>query len=129
MKGFRPLSLCNVVFKLVSRVIVSRPKETWRSIISPLQASFVSGRHSIDNFIVCQEFVHTTRTTKARKGSAIIKLDLDKAYDRLEWAFIEDSMRDAALPEGHIAVVMKMVTTGSCRLIWNGEVTDAIKPT
>lgn len=58
----------------------------------------------------------------------IIKLDLNKAYDHLEWSFIEDSLRGAALPHSLIFVVMRMVSTGSCRLIWNGENTDSIKP-
>lgn len=56
--------------------------------------------------------MHTMRCTKAKKGSVTIKLDLDKAYDRLEWSFIEDSLRDAALPDNLIFVVMRMVTLG-----------------
>lgn len=69
------------------------------------------------------------RYTKARRGSAIIKLDLDKAYNRLEWSFIDESLRDAALPEELISLIMRMVSTGACRLIWNAEKTDMIKPT
>lgn len=84
MRGFRPLSICNVRYKLISKVIIGRLKEIWSSLISLFQASFDPRRQSLDNFVICQEFVHTMRHTKARMGSVIIKLDLDKAYDRLE---------------------------------------------
>lgn len=127
MKGFRPLSLRNIVYKLISKLIVNRLKEAWRVLISPFQVSFVPGRQSIDNVVLCQEFVHSMSHTKARRGTIIIKLDLDKVYDWLEWSFIEGTLRDAALPEELVSMVMRMVSTGSCRLVWNGEKTDAIK--
>lgn len=129
MKGFRPLSLCNIVYKLVSKVIVSRLKGAWRSLVFTYQASFNSGRQALDNVVLCQEFVHSMRHSKARKESVIIKLDLEKAYDRREWDFIESSLRDAAIPPELALVIMKMVKTGSCKLIWNGEKTETIQPT
>lgn len=128
MREFRLLSLCNKVYKLVSKIIVSRLREVWKFLITPFQASFVSGRQSVDNVVMCQEFVHSMRLSKARKGSVIIKLDLDKAYDRLEWDFIEDTMLDAGLPQSLVLVIMRMVRTGSCRLVWNGELADVIRP-
>lgn len=76
IRGFRPLSLCNVSYKLVSKVIVNRLKLLKKELISPCQASFVPGRQGLDNAVICQEFVHTLRYTKARRGTAIIKLDL-----------------------------------------------------
>lgn len=67
------------------------------------------------------------RHMKARRGSVIIKLDRDKVHDRLEWSFIEGTLRDIVLPEELVFVVMGMVSTGSCILVRNGEKTDAIK--
>lgn len=84
LKGFRPLSLNNSVYKLISKVIVNRLKEVWKTLISPNQAGFVLGRCSTNNVVLCQEFVHHMRTTKARRGSVMLKLDLEKAYDRIE---------------------------------------------
>lgn len=52
IRGFRPLSLCNTALKLVSKIIVSRLKEVWKSITSPFQASFVPDRQSVDNVVL-----------------------------------------------------------------------------
>lgn len=69
IRGFRPLSLCNVPTKLVSKVIVDRLKETLKELISPCQTSFVPGRMGLNNAISCQEVVHSMRHTKARERS------------------------------------------------------------
>lgn len=55
--------------------------------------------------------------------------DLAKAYDRLEWPFIEETLIDAGLPTSLVAIIMKCITANYCRLLWNGEVTDPIQPT
>lgn len=59
----------------------------------------------------------------------MIKMDLEKTYDRLEWKFIEETLIDASIPDNLIGVTMEMLRRSSCRLMWNGEATEAIKPT
>lgn len=68
------------------------------------------------------------RFTKARRGAAIIKVVLDKAYDRMEWGFVDQTLEDAGLPVKLRDVIMQSISHGSCRLIWNGETTEIIKP-
>lgn len=58
----------------------------------------------------------------------IIKLDLEKAYDRIEWSFVRDTLQDVGLPGNLIGAIMKCVTSGTCRLLWNGEETKTFKP-
>lgn len=81
IRGFRPISLCNVCVKVVSKMLVNRLKEIICDIVSLNQPSFIPGRQSVDNVIICQEVVHSMRYTTARKGGMILKLDLEKAYD------------------------------------------------
>lgn len=70
-----------------------------------------------------------SRYTNARRGAAIIKVDLKKACDRLEWSFIESTLEVEGVPRRKLAeVIMRLVSTGSRRLLWNGEITDEIKP-
>lgn len=68
LKQFRPISLCNVSVKLVTKVIANRLKLYLKDLIAPNQSSFVPGRQSLDNAIVCQEILHLLRYTQSRKG-------------------------------------------------------------
>lgn len=58
----------------------------------------------------------------------VLKLDLSKAYDHLEWSFIQDTLEDAGLPPNIVAVIIKRVTSGDCRILWNGKTTGPIQP-
>lgn len=84
IKGFRPISLGDIITKLVTKMIVNKLKEFLKEIISPQQSSFVPGRQCIDNIVTCQEPIHSLRHIKARKEGFVFKLDLEKAYDRME---------------------------------------------
>jgi hypothetical protein len=85
---FRPISLCNVNFKILTKVIVSRLKPMIPNMASKHQSSFISGRHITDTIVVAQEIIHSMRSMKGKKGFMAIKVDLEKAYDCLRWDFI-----------------------------------------
>lgn len=68
IRGFRPLSPCNVSVKVISKMIVNRLEEMLSEIIYPNQASLIPERQSIDNIVTCQEIVHSLRYTKAKWG-------------------------------------------------------------
>lgn len=58
----------------------------------------------------------------------VLKLDLTKAYDRLEWLFIQKTLLDAGLPPNLVIVIMNCITSGNCKVLWNGEAIDPIHP-
>lgn len=126
---FRPLSLCNVTYKVITKLITNRLKEVLGELIAPTQSSFIPGRQMTDNVIICQELIHSMRRKHGHKGAMVVKLDLAKAYDKLEWPFIQDTLVDAGLPSSLVSVIMSCVTNGYCRLLWNGKVTDPIRST
>lgn len=128
IRGFRPISLCTVACKLISKILVNRLKGLMQELVSPCQASFVPGRQGLDNAVICQEYIHSLWFTKAKKGDVIIKIDLEKAYDIMEWAFVEETLVDAGVPSKIVYAIMQLLAKGSCRLIWNGEATDSFKP-
>lgn len=84
MRGFKPLSLCNVETKLVSKIIVNRLKETLKSLFSPCQTSFAPGQQGFDNALLCQEFLHSLIFTKAKRGAVVIRVNLEKPYEHME---------------------------------------------
>lgn len=63
-------------------------------LISPTQASFVPKRHTADNIFMVQEVVHYLRRTSNKEGGMIYKIDIEKAYDKVNWLFLKNVMID-----------------------------------
>lgn len=86
---FRPITLLNVVFKVISKVLVNKKRPIMSKLIGPFQNSFLSGRSMLDNVILAQELMHSMNRKKGRKGFMMIKFDLHKVYDSIDWDFLE----------------------------------------
>ena len=78
---FRPISLCNVIYKIISKVITNCLKPLLPSLIYPEQSGFVEGRQILDGVILVQEVLHSLQSS--RHPGILIKLDTSKAYDKL----------------------------------------------
>jgi len=81
VKDFKSISLCNVIYKALTRIIAH-----------PFQSSFMPNRQSGDNIIVTQEIFHSMRRKTGKKGWMAIKIDLEKTYDKLKWDFVRDTL-------------------------------------
>ena len=73
---YRPISLCNTIYKIVTKIIVQRLRLLLDKLVSPLQAAFVPRRKGLDNMIIVQELIHTMSTKKGNQGYMEIKIDL-----------------------------------------------------
>ena len=92
LKELRPISLCNVVYKLVSKVLANPLKAILPEIIAPNQSAFVPGRLITDNILLAYEVTHFMQNKRSGSvGYAALKLDMSKAYDRVEWQFLKDN--------------------------------------
>ncbi|XP_060670961.1 uncharacterized protein LOC132800728 [Ziziphus jujuba] len=89
---FRSISLYNFVYKIVAKILAGRLSKVLDKLISPNQGAFIKGRWIAENFVVAQEIVHKVRTHKGKKDLMIIKMDLKKVYDSLEWSFIDKAL-------------------------------------
>jgi hypothetical protein len=127
-KDFRPISLCNVTYKLISKIIVSRLRPFLDGIVSPLQNSFIPGRSTKDNAIVFQEVLHSMRKSKKKNGDMVFKLDLEKAYDRVNWSFLKDTLVKFNFPSKVISLIMFGISASSNTILWNGSKTEAFSP-
>ncbi|GMI87106.1 hypothetical protein HRI_002379900 [Hibiscus trionum] len=81
---YRPISLCIVLYKVITKILVNRLKPLLSDLVSQNQVSFVPGRQITDNIILAQEIVHSMAKKNGAKAWMAVKVDLEKAYDRLE---------------------------------------------
>lgn len=78
---FRPIALCNVIYKIISKVIANRLKPILPTLVSEEQTRYVEGRQILNNIIQAHEIVHSLKNNK--QAGMIIQLDLVEAYDKL----------------------------------------------
>ncbi|KAL6132909.1 hypothetical protein ACLB2K_065148 [Fragaria x ananassa] len=112
MSDLRPIALCNVIYKICSKVIANTLKFILLEVISPFQSAFVPGRLITDNILVANEiahFVHNKR--EGADGFMALKLDLSKAYDRMEWLFLRKVLEIFGFAAIWIDIVMQCVST------------------
>ncbi|KAF7838898.1 ribonuclease H [Senna tora] len=122
-KDYRPISLANVAYKLISKVLCNIMKVFLGDLIAPNQSAFLKGRLISDNTVLVGELMHKMRSI--RKGKAkwcALKLDIQKAYDKISWSFIEAVLTRMNFPALWIQYIMQCVTTVSYQLILNGGV-------
>uniref|UniRef100_A0A2N9J135 Reverse transcriptase domain-containing protein n=1 Tax=Fagus sylvatica TaxID=28930 RepID=A0A2N9J135_FAGSY len=120
LSKFRPIGLCNTIYKVITKIIVLRLRPLLDKLISPLQTAFVPGRKGLDNMIIVQELVHSFSLKRGNSGFMAIKIDLEKAYDRLEWQFIRDMLIFFKIPEDLAKLIMSCITTSSISVLLNG---------
>ncbi|KAA3463879.1 reverse transcriptase [Gossypium australe] len=91
--NFRPISLCTVVYKVVAKAIANRLQKIIDKCIDEVQSAFVPGRLITDNVLLAYEILHTIKQKRTgKKGVMVVKLDMTKAYDRVEWKLLKDVM-------------------------------------
>ena len=129
MADFRLISLCNVIYKIISKVLVNRLKLILPQINTSSQSAFVPGRLITDNVLVAYETLHVMHVRKkGKKGALALKFDVNKAYDRVEWDFLKGMMIKLGFLEVWVDRVTKCVSTPSFSVRINGKAYGNIKP-
>ncbi|KAL4385934.1 hypothetical protein GQ457_09G015610 [Hibiscus cannabinus] len=129
MKQLRPISLCTTIYKIVSKTLLNRMKPFLHLFISENQSAFLKGHLISDNILIAHELIHYLSSSKngPNKGVAL-KLDMDKAFDRVEWTFLRSVMLRVGFHPDWVALIMDCFTTITFFAWVNGRLTTEFTP-
>ncbi|XP_062020902.1 uncharacterized protein LOC133737340 [Rosa rugosa] len=127
---FRPIALCNFAYKILTKIISNRLKPFMPDLISENQLAFVTGRQIHDNILMAHEMFHHLKLLRGGQGGEFaLKLDMNKAYDRVDWDFLRLVMLKMGFHPTWVHLVLSCVTSASLAIIVNGALGRKFKPT
>jgi len=126
---YRPISLCNSVYKILAKILVNRMRPILQRIIFPTQSAFIPQRTIHDNILLAHEVVNRFKHMKGKKGYVALKLDMEKAYDRIEWDFLLNCLRQLGFHDTWVRWIHECISTVSYSLIINNEPHGFFTPT
>jgi len=117
--NFRPISCCNVVYKVISKILSGRLASTLNGIISPMQNAFLGGKMMSDNINLVQELLrHYGR--KRASPRFLMKVDFKKAFNLVQWHLLRQLLHMFGFPDRFVHLIMKCVETTSFSIAVNG---------
>ena len=125
----RPISLCNIIYKIMAKAMENRLKQLLPKMISRSQGAFIPSRSITDNIFISFEVLHyLNRKTQGKHGFAALKVDMSKAYDRVEWDFLKRIMLRMGFHERWVNLIMECISTVQFKILHEGKELGPIIP-
>lgn len=129
MENYRPISLCNILYKLIFKVVANRLKGVLFTLIFNSQSAFVPEGQITDTIMATYEIIQAFRTRKkGKKGFMSIKLDMSKVYCRVEWDYLERILLVRGFHSQLIHLIIQCVKTTSFPILVNSSPKGPIVP-
>jgi len=126
VSDYRPIACCNVIYKVIAKILATRLAPCLDSIIDKAQSAFIKGRSLAENVQLAQELIR--KYTRSRcSPRCLIKVDLRKAYDTVSWSFLKQVMVGLGFPHQFICWIMECVSSAAFSLVINGELQGFFK--
>lgn len=125
---YRPISLCNVSYKIISKIIAARMKHVIQSLIHHNQAAFTPGQQISDHVILMREIIHTFSMPSFKKSVFCLKSDLSKAFDRMSWSFIEKTLVMYKFSPIVVTWIMACIRSAHFTILFGGSGSGFITP-
>jgi hypothetical protein len=119
MKNFRPISLLNCSFEIFGKLITCRLEKICQEITAKEQSAFIRGRYILESVLVAHQLVHSIH--KSKEPGVIIKLDYEKAYDRVNLDFLMEILKARGFGDRMMGWIRSIVFGGSTSVLANGE--------
>ncbi|GBG72515.1 hypothetical protein CBR_g12086 [Chara braunii] len=120
--NWRPISLLNTSYKILAKTLANRLKRYLAGMVGVEQAGFVRGRNIMNNIMLAVEALETMRDDQPEVIALL--LDLEKAYDRVNWQFVLDTLKLAGFGESFCVWVRALYTKGVGRVMVNGDISE-----
>lgn len=123
---YRPIALCNIIYKIVSKVIASRLNPSLPLIISPEQTGYVEGRQITDGIILTREIIHSLK--HKRKPGMFLKIDLSKAFDSISWEYMQKILQAFGFSPSWIRWISSLISSSFFSILINGIPSPTFRP-
>eukprot|EP00253_Pinus_taeda_P014942 PITA_14942 len=123
---YRPITLCNIIYKIVSKIITSRLKLLLPLIISPEQSGYVEGKQITNGIILTTEIIHFLKQSK--KLDMLLKIYLYKAFDSLSWVYIRKILTAFGFAPLWVRRVMSLLSSSLFSVLINGTPSPTFRP-
>lgn len=125
---FRPISLCNFAYKVVAKILATRLSRILEKLMSLNQRAFMKGRWIAENSVIAQEVVYRVKKHKGKRGLMIMKIDIKKAYDSMEWSFIIRVLKAYGFSDQFWRLIYSCLNSVTFNFLINGSVSKKFKP-
>ena len=125
IKSYRPITLLNVGYKIISGTIANRMKEALEDMIDPCQAAYLKGRYIGNNIRMIYDVIHLMNHETNR--CILLSLDIEAAFDSVSWLFIKKVMKERNFPHYIIKWFETLHAESFSRALYNGHLSSMIK--
>ncbi|XP_072971822.1 secreted RxLR effector protein 78-like [Typha angustifolia] len=105
-----------------------RMKHLLSDLIFEAQKAFVPSRQILDNQVIAHEMMHFLNSSRSKKGYFLLKVDLSKAFDRMDWEFLRDCLNLYGFPTDYTNLIFQCILTSSLVVEINGQASGFFKP-